>query len=288
VALTWVPWNVAAQAAVVVGSAGVVARGTRRAWIAKVGAFARELAIVLALYALWRIVGVVSLVKVDGAVHAGERIWDVERLLHLPSERVLQLQFMQVPGLIRACNAFYAAAHLPSMFVFLLWLWFRHNDRYPPIRNVIALTTLWCLAIQLIPVAPPRLVPPLHVLDTPALYHQSVYPEFGANGPAQLSAMPSVHVAWAVLIGIAVVAVSSSRWRWFFLAHPLVTTLVVVVTGNHYWLDGIVGVAVLALAFLVERGARAALVRRFRTASRSGTLDVAGRYEPDLPPAMSR
>jgi len=74
--------------------------------------------------------------------------------------------------------------------------------------------------------------------------------------------MPSVHVAWAVIIGIGVVLVSSSRWRWFALAYPVATMIVVVVTGNHYWADGFVGIAVLALAVVFERQVRLFVSRR--------------------------
>ena len=97
--------------------------------------------------------------------------------------------------------------------------------------------------------------------DTPALFGQTVYPSFGKSGPAQLSAMPSVHVAWAVIIGVAIVLVSSSRWRWFFLAHPVVTMVVVVVTGNHYWLDGGVAAVIVLLAVVFERWARGLITR---------------------------
>lgn len=289
-ALTWIPWDVAVETAAVVGGAGVAARASRHKWLTRAGAFGRELAIVLVLYALWRVVGTISIVKVDGARHAGKSIWDFERALGFPNERWLQQQFMRSSWLIQACNAYYASVHIPAMMVFLPWLWFRHRDRYAPIRNVVALTTLWCLAIQLIPVAPPRLVPSLHVFDTPALYHQTVYPAFGANGPAQLSAMPSVHVAWAVLIGVSIVLVSTSRWRWCFLAHPAITMIVVVVTGNHYWLDGVVGVAVLALAVLFERAVRTWVegVRTRRAATRSGTPDDPAQSGEDLRPAMTR
>lgn len=264
-AIGWIPWDVAAEAGAVVGTAGVAARSTTRKWLSGVGAFARELAIVLALYALWRVVGTISVLKVDGAIHAGQDIWNVERFLHLPNERALQQLFLKSSVLIEVCNAYYAAAHFPAMIAFLLWLWFRHRDRYPPVRNVVALTTLWCLAIQLIPVAPPRLVPALHVEDTPAAFGQTVYPSFGKAGPAQLSAMPSVHVAWAVIVGVGIVVASSSRLRWFALAYPVLTMIVVVVTGNHYWADGVVGVAVLALAVVFERQARLFVTRRLQT-----------------------
>jgi hypothetical protein len=274
VSLGWVPWNVAVEASAVVGTAGVAARASRRRAIARFGPFATELAIVLVLYALWRLVGTISVLKVNHAIAAGQHIWDFERALHLPSEHGLQHLFLKSDTLIQACNVFYATVHIPSMGIFLVWLYFRHRDYYPSIRNVVALTTLWCLAIQLIPVAPPRLVPALHIADTPALFGQTVYPAFGKSGPAQLSAMPSVHVAWAAIIGVSIVVASTRRWRWVALAHPVVTMTVVVVTGNHYWLDGVVGVLVAALARLFEQRVRALITRRRAAASRVDRVAV--------------
>jgi hypothetical protein len=269
VSLGWLPWNVAVEAGAVVGTAGVAARASRRRVLQRIAPFTIELATVLVLYALWRVVGTISVLKVDHAISAGQRIWDLERTLDLPNERGLQNLFLHSSTLVQACNVFYATVHIPSMGIFLVWLWFRHRDHYPPIRNVVALTTLWCLAIQLIPVAPPRLVPALHIVDTPARFGQAVYPAFGKSGPAQLSAMPSVHVAWAAIIGVTIVVASTRRWRWVALAHPFVTMIVVVVTGNHYWLDGIVGVAIAALALLFERRMRVLLTRLRRVPVRA-------------------
>ncbi len=59
-----------------------------------------------------------------------------------------------------------------------------------------------------------------------------------------------------------IVEVSRSRWRWLALAYPLLTMLAVVVTANHYWLDGIAAALLLALALVVQRASRA-LYRRF-------------------------
>jgi hypothetical protein len=269
VALTWIPPDVAVEAGVVVGAAGVFGgRVSTRKWLAGVAAFARELAIVLGLYAMWRFVGTISVVKVDGAVRAGQSIWDFERALHIPSEHGLQHLFLKSDALIQACNVYYASVHIPSMLIFLPWMYFWHRPQYPTVRNVVALTTLFCLAIQLIPVAPPRLVPGLHILDTPAVFGQTVYPSFGKSGPAQLSAMPSVHVAWSVIIGVTIVLVLTTRWRWIALAHPIVTSIVVVVTGNHYWLDGVVAVLVLLLAVLFERQVRGVVTGRLHPARR--------------------
>jgi hypothetical protein len=261
VSLGWVPWDVAVETGAVVGATGVAARASGKKQLTRFAPFLIELAIVLGLYGLWRFVGTISILKVDHAIDAGQHIWNIERALHLPSEHGLQHLFLKNRLLIEACNVFYATVHIPSMGIFLVWMWFRHRDRYPTVRNVVALTTLWCLAIQLIPVAPPRLVPALHVKDTPALFGQTVYPSFGKAGPAQLSAMPSVHVAWAAIIGVTIFVVVASAWRWIGPAHIAATMLVVVVTGNHYWLDGVVGIAIAALALLFDLRARAAFSR---------------------------
>jgi chromate transport protein ChrA len=79
---------------------------------------------------------------------------------------------------------------------------------------------------------------------------ESVYSlGFGADS---LSAMPSVHVAWAVLVAWAVYRLGSGAWRWLGIAHAVLTAFVVVVTANHFWADGIVAVAVLVLCALLE------------------------------------
>src|SRR3954454_3791133 len=113
--LTWISWDAAVEASAVVGTAGVAVRSVNQRWIARVGAFARELAIVLVLYALWRVVATISLVHVDGAIDAGQRIADVEQFLHLPSEHGLQHLFLKSDTVVQACNVWYASLHIPGM-----------------------------------------------------------------------------------------------------------------------------------------------------------------------------
>ncbi|MGH3194221.1 MAG: phosphatase PAP2 family protein, partial [Streptosporangiaceae bacterium] len=93
-------------------------------------------------------------------------------------------------------------------------------------------------------------------VDLAARYGQSVYAALGL-GADQLSAMPSVHVAWAVLVSWAVITSGISRWRWLILLHPAVTVFVVVGTGNHFWADGIVASFVVAVVL----GTRALVLR---------------------------
>jgi PAP2 superfamily len=62
-----------------------------------------------------------------------------------------------------------------------------------------------------------------------------------------------------VLVAWAVITASTSRWRWLILAHPIVTVFVVVGTGNHYWSDAIVSVAIVAVVLAVQGLLRAKL-----------------------------
>jgi hypothetical protein len=131
------------------------------------------------------------------------------------------------------------------------------------VRNVMAASTAICLLVSFIPVAPPRLLPGDGVVDLAARYGESVYAAVGsAAGADQLSAMPSVHVAWSIIVAWAVITRSTSRWRWLILLHPLITVLVVVGTGNHYWADAIVSAAIDAVVISVVT----LLTRRFRAA----------------------
>jgi PAP2 superfamily len=262
----WLPWKAALALATALAIVpflvvvGLFAKPRNRA-VQYVLAFARETAVVLGLYALWQFAGTLSLLQVNGAVARGNWIFDLEQRLHLPSELQVQHAVLHSSWVVQTLNVFYATVHFPAMIAFLIWMFVRHRDRYPQVRNTVVLVTGSSLAIQLIPVAPPRLTPGLGFVDTPALFHQSVYAAVGAPGPDQLSAMPSVHVAWSVLVALGVIAISQRRFRWLILAHPGLTVLAVVATGNHWWFDGIVAVWLIGLSIIVERSLAAAVAR---------------------------
>jgi hypothetical protein len=74
--------------------------------------------------------------------------------------------------------------------------------------------------------------------------------------------MPSIHVGWAAVVSLGVFAVSASRWRWFFLLHMIVTIIVVSASGNHWWLDGIVAIGLLAIGLWLDTFVRSRLARR--------------------------
>jgi hypothetical protein len=250
--LEWVPWQdsveVAAATAAIWSFSGRL--GAAKAWVRKLRPWAQELTLILVLYSLWQYAGAWSIGRIGAALTRGRDIWDVERVLHLPNERTFQRLFLDQRGLLHFLNEFYAAVHAPALGLGLVWMFVRHRERYPVFRTAVALITGAGLLIQMFPVAPPRLVPYTGMVDTAALIGPSVYTS-GAPGIDQLSAMPSLHVGWALVVAWGVVWAGRGWWRWLALAYPAMTIFTVTVTGNHYWADSIVAAIICAAALAV-------------------------------------
>lgn len=211
----------------------------------------RELALIVGVFVLWRIVSRYSTHEA-GAFARGSRLWHAERVLHLPSELSLQAQVIAHPVVVQALNVFYLAAHIGGMALFLPWMFFRHRNLYGRWRNAILAFTGVSLLVQLVSIAPPRLLPQLGFVDTAAVYHQSAYQGLGPGFADQLSTMPSIHVGWSLLIAIAVICSSRSRYRWLVVAHPVITCYAVVATANHFWLDALAAAGLVALVIVVQ------------------------------------
>ncbi|QDQ96763.1 phosphatase PAP2 family protein [Tomitella fengzijianii] len=219
----------------------------------------REAAVVVGLYAVWQWVGGVAGRTTDGAVAHGQAILDLEHALHLPGEHAVQQWILPYASASQAANLYYATAHFGAMIALLIWLYARHRRAYGRVRTVVAVSTAACLAISLVAVAPPRLLPDAGFVDVAARYGQSVYAAAGALAPDEVAAMPSVHVAWAYIVACAVWRYGGRRWRWIGPAHLVLTVFVVVATANHYWLDGAAAIAVVAVcAAATAAGYRAA------------------------------
>jgi hypothetical protein len=213
----------------------------------------REIVVLNVLFLLWRVVGHYALVRQAGADHHGLDVWRLERTLRLPSERALQRTVLPHPDLVRAADALYAYAHAPTLALVLLWLLLRHRAAYRRWRNRTVVFTALALLIQLFPVAPPRLLPSLGVVDTARTDGLSVYGGAGHGLADQLASMPSIHVGWALIVAAAVIGSAQGRPRWLTAGYPLLITLDVVVTGNHFWLDGVAAALLLGALVATDR-----------------------------------
>ena len=267
-------WQAAAVTAACLAGAAAGARRSGRPRLTAAAGFFREAGVLLALFALWQVAGSFVLVGPDGAIGRARWLWHAERLLHLPSETLVQRAFLSHPLIVEGLDLYYAGLHFAVVIACLIWVYVRHRRHYPQVRTTLVLFTAGALLIQFLPVAPPRMLPGDGMVDTAVRYGQSVYGSVAGFNADQLSAMPSVHVGWALLVALVIVHVSRSRWRWLALGYPALTLLAVVVTANHFWLDGIAAAALLALALIVQRGGRAG--RRWLAARWQARAGAAG------------
>ena len=215
-------------------------------------AWCTELALISGLYTLWRLAMTLPLDQPAGAIERARQINRLEQWFHIPTELSLQHFVLRYNWLARSTNAFYAIAHVPATIVFMVWLFWRQREAYSRWRNSLAILTAACLVIRFLRVAPPRFLPELGYVDLATRYGLPVYGPVGTGVSDQFAAMPSIHVGWAALVSLGVVAASTSRWRWIFMAHLVLTVYAVTATGNHWWLDSIAAVVLLLIALRID------------------------------------
>jgi hypothetical protein len=153
-------------------------------------------------------------------------------------------------------NALYGLGHVFFTLAFALWIYCCRRPLFSFLRNVFLLTNALALALyETFPLAPPRLASglrydghPYHFVDTVFAVGSGMKLSFN-----ELAAMPSLHVGWALLVGLTLVCTVRSRAvRLLALVYPLIMLTTVIVTGNHYISDGLGALAVLMLAFTLS------------------------------------
>jgi hypothetical protein len=205
------------------------------------------------LVALWFLYSAVRTVTADSfgaAQHNADRLIAFQDRLGLPSEAILQSSLLDYEWLLKGANVYYFAAHFPSMLLFLLWGLFLKRGAMPRVRWALIGSTAVGLVIHLaFPLAPPRMLNLAGFVDTARIFGPDPYALGIAKAANEFAAMPSMHVGWALLVAVAVVSLATSRWRWLVVLHPIVTTIVVVVTANHYWTDVVAGAVLVSLGW---------------------------------------
>jgi hypothetical protein len=190
----------------------------------------------------------------DTAVANAERVVALERFVGLDVEPALQAAALNVDALVVLANWVYVFGHWPVLIGVLGWLATRHPLRFLELRNAMLLSgAVGMLVFAVLPVAPPRLMDAgeLAVMVDTVLEHSQAYrvlqPPAFTN---QYAAVPSLHVGWDLLAGIAIATTAQRRWvRGLGALLPVLMVLAVIVTANHFVLDAVAG-ATLAGASL--------------------------------------
>ncbi|UYQ62268.1 phosphatase PAP2 family protein [Streptomyces peucetius] len=248
-----------------------------------------ELLLIAVVYAAYSGGRLLARGDVSTAVGHGLAILRAEKALLLNAEHPLNRLFTDVPALGIPADFVYASLHYLVTPAVLVWLFRRRPVHYRAARTWLMVSTLLGLVgFTLMPTCPPRLLDAGHgFVDTMAQY--SSYGWWGTEASAprglggmtnQYAAMPSLHVGWALWCGVMLWRHGRTPLlRALAVAYPLLTTVVVMGTANHYFLDAVAGAAVMGAGALLTGPATrlADLVRgRFGFAVTASASTVVG------------
>ena len=188
----------------------------------------------------------------NGRVRArrnAERIVSLQERLGLDVEPALQRAVLRFPRAVHGLNVGYAAFNVTLTVGWLVFLFRRRDPEYHRLRRACLLAHLGAQPVFLcFPAEPPRalegFVDTLSEVSGLDLEHPFLVRFYNP-----VAAMPSLHVAFAVLTGAAIAERSGSRvGKAAAYSYAPVVAFVVAATGNHYVLDAVGGAALGAIA----------------------------------------
>jgi len=235
--------------------AGLVRRWQRGlAWARQ--AWWIEIVTVVVGYGLYEVVQGAAPAHRSEAFANARNLLDLERVLHLNPELAVNGFVNAHAWLATLAGYYYDSLHYLITPSVLLWLWWRRPDVYGRWRSALVGASIASLVVFWAwPLAPPRLAD-AGIIDTLVARHimGSVETHSASTLVNDYAAMPSLHVGWALWCAATVFATTSGRWRGIVWLYPVLTTLVVLGTGNHYLLDAVGGIVVLAIGMALTAG----------------------------------
>jgi hypothetical protein len=224
-----------------------------RAFLARRDGLA-QIAVVLGAFGVYEALRSVMEPNWAQAFANARRIVSAEQVLGLAWEQSLQRAFLALPDLVHALNFFYFVGHFAFTGIFFVWLYHRSRDGFRSFRDGFLIATALAVVVHwLYPTAPPRLLAGVGLQDTLlALSGIDIGSPQSSAYSNPVAAVPSLHAAYAVGVGIGVIRFARSHLvRAAGVIYPPLVILTIVVTGNHFLLDALAGIAVLAAGFLV-------------------------------------
>lgn len=214
----------------------------------------RQAVIVIVAIGLYFSVRGLTVGSYDVALAHAHALVDLERDLGIYVEPRLGSLVADSETLATLANWIYIWGHWPVIVVTMIWLAMYHRHHLLRLRDAMIISgILGMLIFASYPLAPPRLAG-LGITDTITERSRSyrvLQPPAFVN---QYAAMPSLHAGWDLLVGIAIASAATHRAvRLVGVVLPALMMLSVVVTGNHYVLDVVAGIALVLLGHLAAR-----------------------------------
>ena len=219
----------------------------------------RQLALFAGAYYAYRLVRGFADGQVTVAFENARALLDAEQALGTFFEPGLQAWALGEAWIVTAANWMYVNSHFVVTTTFLLWLYLARNHAFYYVRNMFMVAMGLALVLYLtFPTAPPRFMPEWGFTDTVAAFVGEAAEQSASVLYNPFAAVPSMHVAFALMIAIPAVKLVRARGlKAAWSAYPLVVTFVVLVTANHFWLDAVAGALVAAVSALAASSALA-------------------------------
>jgi PAP2 superfamily len=217
----------------------------------------RQIVLFCGAYWLYRLVRGLVDGRAAEAFDNARAVIDIERALGLFFEPSLHAWTSGAAVINDAASWMYLNSHFAVTTVVLAWIYLRRNERFYFVRNMFLVAmALALLGYGLLPTAPPRLMPEWGFTDSVAAFAGVD----SSGGSADVlfnpfAAIPSMHVAFALMIGLSMRQIARRRWaQLLWGAYAPVVTFVVIATANHWWLDAFLGAVVAAVSAAAARG----------------------------------
>jgi hypothetical protein len=226
-----------------------------------------EILTVLVGYGLYEIIQGLAPAHRTAAFHNAHQLIRFETWLHIDAEPSVNHFVNSYDWLASAAGYYYDSLHYLITPSVLLFIWFRRHNAYARWRSAIIAASIASLVVfWLWALAPPRMAQ--HgIIDTLVTRH--IYGTVESKGASTLvndfAAMPSLHVGWALWCAAAIVSTTTWRFRYLAWLYPVMTTLVVLGTGNHYLLDAAGGLLVLGIGIALTSPAASSADREVST-----------------------
>ncbi|NNF53148.1 MAG: phosphatase PAP2 family protein [Acidimicrobiales bacterium] len=230
-------------------------RGTRRLSRALITdrltfELAKQLSLVLAAVLLYFGVRGATQGDTATAVRNGRKVLEFEKSVALDIERWAQGMILDHHWLVTLANWIYIWGHWPVIAASLIWLHQTRRVDYLQLRNAMFISgAIGLIIFTRFAVAPPRLLN-VGLQDTVTEFSNSyriLQPPSLVN---KYAAVPSLHVGWNLLIGMALYRASRSAVvKTLGILSPILMTITVVVTANHYVIDAVLGAAVALIGW---------------------------------------
>jgi hypothetical protein len=238
----------------------------------------REVLYVLAFYVIYSFVRNQfgsQRVGPERAFHHADTVIRIEQAVGLFHEATIQGWFLSWHWFIRFWNVYYGTAHFVVTGGALIWCYHRRAHDYPLWRNTLAATTgLALIGFSTFPLMPPRLLNASLLVDgqqiggapfakinyrfVDTLHKIGGLWSFDSGAMQKLSnqyaAMPSLHCAWALWVTLVMWPQAKKQWmRVLLVLYPISTLFCIIVTANHYWIDGVGGAVTLLFGYLIGK-----------------------------------